>query len=417
MRDVRYVMRLLCSGCSREVVPGTLGLCPACGGILRPDYPDEAIALLAHIPPGPGIDRYRATLPVSTPIPFLGEGDTPLIGSRRIGPSLGLSHLYFKNEGRNPSGAFKDRAAALVAALAVEAGARGVVTASSGNAASAISAYCAAAGLRCLILLEPGNPPAKLRQALATGAQVLPVEGVFARGPGALRELMLAVATRLGFYLGFIWAPVNPYILEGIKTISYEIAARLPGAPDAVVCPAGGGDMFVAQWRGYRELKRAGVVERLPRMIAVQSTSAPPLLEAFRAGAQRVSTLPYAGSKVSGINVPFTGDHALAAVRESGGTVAGVRDEEIFDLQRRIAIEEGIWVEPASAAPVAALRGLLERGEISAGERIVCLLSGAGFKDAHLAEDEAVSVQQREPAAFDVEKIVEKIEARKRKAE
>jgi threonine synthase len=345
-------------------------------------------------------------LPVSSPLPSLGEGDTPLIRSRRIGPSLGLRHLYFKNEGRNPTGAFKDRAAALAATLATEAGAKGLLTASSGNAASALSAYCAAAGLKCLILLEPGNPPTKLRQALATGAQVLPVKGVFAHGPDELQQLLQAVAARLKYYLGFIWAPVNPYILEAIKTVSYEIAARLPGAPDVLACPVGGGDMLSAQFRGYQELQHGGVTSELPRMVGVQSVSAPPLLEAFRAGADTVPVLPYANSKISGINVPFTGDHALAAVNESGGCVAGVTDEDVFAMQKRIGLEEGIWVEPASAAPVAALDGLLARGEIHADERIVCLLSGAGFKDPHLAEAAAKEVSQREPAAFEVEAIV-----------
>jgi threonine synthase len=402
-------MHILCSNCANEVLPGTLGRCAVCGGILRPYYPDEAVSHLTHIHPGPGIDRFRAMMPVSTTIPFLGEGDTPLIRSRRLGPALGLPRLYFKNEGRNPTGAFKDRAAALAAALAVEAGAEGILTASSGNSAAALAAYCAAAGLKCLILLEPGNPPGKLRQAVAANANVVPVKGLFDRGPEALAALLTEVADQLNYYPAFIYAPVNPYILEGIKTISYEIAARLPGTPDAVVCPVGGGDMLTAQWRGYLELKRAGVIEALPRMIAVQSVSAPPLLEAFRAGADHVSSIASPHSKLSGINVPFTGDHALAAVRDSGGVVGGIQDPEALAMQARLAREEGIWVEPASAAPLAALPGLLERGEIRLDERVVCLLSGAGFKDAHLAEAEAAEIGQREPAALDAAAIRRRI--------
>jgi threonine synthase len=314
-----------------------------------------------------------------------------------------LENLYFKNEGRNPSGSFKDRPGALAVTLAKEAGARGVLTASSGNAATAISAYAAAAGLRCLILLEPGNPPAKLRQALATGAEVLPVKGIFAHGPESLQNFLEIVAARLNYYLGFIWAPVNPYILEGIKSISYEIVARLPGPPDIVICPVGGGDMLAAQWRGYLEMKRAGMIKRLPRMVAVQSVNAAPLLQAFRTGAEWVSSLPSASSKISGINVAFTGDHALAAVRNSGGFAIGVRDEEVFDTQRQIGAEEGIWTEPAGAVPVAAISELLSMGEIRRDERIVCILSGAGFKDSHLAEAEALQISQQEPVEFDVE--------------
>ena len=399
-------MRVLCSICTAEVPFGTLGRCPTCGGILQPEYSSAAVSTLTTIQPGPGLDRYRALLPVSVPIPFLGEGDTPLIRSQRLGPALGLNNLYFKNEGRNPSGAFKDRVGALVVALALEAGKAGVLTASSGNAASAISAYCAAAGLKCLILLEPGNPPNKLRQALATGAQVVPVKGIFSHGPDELRELLTQVAARLNYYLGFVWAPVNPYALEGIKTISYEVVARLSGAPDVVIAPVGGGDLLAAQWRGYLELKRAGLIANLPRMVGVQSVNAPPLLEAFRTNAIHVPTLPYARSKISGINVPFTGDHALAAVRESGGAVMGVDDDAVVARQSRLGREEGIWVEPASAAPVTAIPELMARGLIQSNEKVVCVFSGAGFKDAHLADETATQVGRREPVGFEVEAIV-----------
>lgn len=389
---------------------GTFGLCPACGGILQPVYPDEAIYSLAHLKPGRGIDRYRAILPTKMPIPFLGEGDTPLIPSRRIGPALGLEYLYFKNEGLNPSGAFKDRAGAMVAALAVEAGAKGVLTASSGNASSAIAAYCAAVGLPCVVLMEPGNPAAKLRQTLATGAKVLLVEGIFSHGPEALRDFILDVAARNNCYLAFVWAPVNPYILEGIKTISYEIAARLPADDSTllhIVAPVGGGDMLAAQWRGWKELHQAGVIEHLPRMIGVQSLSAPPLLEAFTNGADHVATLSYANSKISGINVPFTGDHALMAVRQSGGAVVGISDDDILVMQRRLAVEEGIWVESASAAPIAALSQLLEQRAIRADERIICILSGAGFKDARLAAAQAMGEQ--ETVEFDVDAVAKRL--------
>jgi threonine synthase len=392
--------------CGCEVAAGTFGRCAACDGILRPEYLDSAVAQLAAIEPGPGIGRYWPVLPTTAALPTLGEGDTPLLASQRLGRSLGLERVFFKNEGRNPSGAFKDRAGAMMAALALEAGAAGLVTASSGNTATAAAAYCAAAGLHCVILLEPGNPPAKLRQALATGATVVPVDGVFAHGPQGTQDMILGVAERLGYYPAFVWAPVNPYILEGIKTISYEIAARLPGAPDVVVCPVGGGDMLTAQWRGWLELQRAGVVDRLPRMIAVQSLSAPPLLEAYRAGTPRVAPLPYARSRISGINVPFTGEHALAAVRDSGGVVVGIDDADAFAMQARLGAEEGVWVEPASAAPVAALPQLLRQGHIGADETVVCLLSGAGFKDALLAADEAQEVSGRTPAPFDVDAVV-----------
>jgi threonine synthase len=348
-------------------------------------------------------------MPVSTPIPFLGEGNTPLVPSRRIGPALGLNHLYFKHEGCNPSGAFKDRGASLVAALALEAGAEGVVTASSGNAGAAIAAYSAAAGLPCLLLLEPGAPPAKLRQALTTGAKVLTVQGVFSHGPKASGDMILDLAAALNYYPGFIWAPVNPYLLESMKTVSYEVVYQLSEFPEVVVSPVGGGDLLTGMWRGYLELKRAGMIPHLPRMVGVQSLSAPPLVEAFRKGLKRIETLPFANSKISGINVAFSGEHALHAIRASEGTVVGVSDEDAFAMQRRLALEEGIWVEPAAVVSVTALRSLVERGWIKPHERVVCLLTGTGFKDSKLAEAEAEVISRQNPLPFDVKAIVAEV--------
>ena len=217
---------------------GTLGLCPACGGILRPEYPDEAVSQLRWIAPGPGLDRYRALLPVSRPLPSLGEGDTPLIpltAHRR--PRLGLKNLYFKNEGLNPSGAFKDRSAALGAAWRWKPAPAACSPPPPATPPRRSRPTAPPPGLPCLILLEPGNPPTKLRQAVATGARVLPVKGSSRMGRHELHKLLQAVAARLNYYLAFIWAPVNPYLLEGLKTISYEVAARLPGAPDVLVTP------------------------------------------------------------------------------------------------------------------------------------------------------------------------------------
>jgi threonine synthase len=396
---------LLCSQCRTTFPAGIFGRCARCEGILQPEYTDETVRMLGGVPTGHGIDRYRFLLPVRTPLPNLGEGDTPLVRSRRLCESTGLKDLFFKEEGCNPTGSFKDRAASLAVALALEAGAKGVLTASSGNAAAALSAYAAAAGLKCLLLLEPEAPPAKLRQMLATGAQVLPVAGVFSHGPDAAANLILQVAAKLHYYPAFAWAPVNPYLVEAMKTISFEITAQLSAPPEAVVCPAGGGDLVTGQWRGYLELRRAEIISRLPRMIAVQSLKAPPLLEAFRKGLPRVATLSYANSGISGINVAFSGEHALGAVRESGGTVVGVDDEDVFEMQRRLAREEGLWVEPASAAPVAALQSLRAKGLIEKNERIVCILSGAGFKDSRLSQAEAESIRGRPPLPFDADAI------------
>ncbi|MBW1996660.1 MAG: pyridoxal-phosphate dependent enzyme [Deltaproteobacteria bacterium] len=406
-------MRILCSECSKDYAPGTMGRCRACEGILRPEYPVEVVKKLREIAPGPGIGRYKDLFPLTGQPPSLGEGDTPLIPSRRTGQAMGLTRLYFKVEGCNPSGSFKDRVGVIAAGLALERGLKGIVTASSGNAAAAISAYSAAAGLKCLILIEPGSPASKIRQTIATGARVIPVEGVFDHGPEAISTMILQLAETLDYYPAFVWAPVNPYLLEGVKTMSYEIVARLGKAPDMVISPVGGGDMLAGEWRGYLELSRAGLTEGLPRMVGVQSSAAPPLVKAFRSASRRVKPLPCAGSRISGINVPFTGEHALEAVRESGGIVIDVDDEEAFALQQRVAMDEGLWIEPVSAVPLAALKNLLDQGLVEKDDLIVCVMSGAGFKDDQLGREAAEKVSRRKSLPFDIEAILTEAEALK----
>jgi threonine synthase len=221
--------------------------------------------------------------------------------------------------------------------------------------------------------------------------------------------MILALASALNYYPGFIWAPVNPYLLESMKTVSYEVAYQLSAFPEVVVSPVGGGDLLTGMWRGYLELKRAGMIPQLPRMVGVQSLSAPPLVEAFRKGLKRIETLPYANSKISGINVAFSGEHALQAIKASGGTVAGVPDEDAFEMQRRLALEEGIWAEPAAVVSVTALRSLVGGGWIKPHERVVCLLTGAGFKDSKLAEAEAEAISSQSPVPFDVKALVAQV--------
>lgn len=397
---------LRCGRCAAEVERLTLGRCPSCGGILEPVYSDGRLRRLRRIEPGAGLDRYRAVLPTRHPLPTLGEGGTPLLRAQRLGAQLGLERLWLKVEAGNPTGAFKDRAAALITALALEEGRRGVLGASSGNASSALAAYSAAAGLGCLILMEPGNPPPKLRQTLAAGAQVLPVEGIFSRGPQAAVDLLPRLAEELGYYLGFMWAPLNPLPLEGYKTIAYEVVHQLGRPPEAVITPVGGGDLLTGQWRGYGELAHLGVIPQPPPMIAVQAERAAPLLRAFRDGLEHVPTLERAESSVSGINVPYSGDHVLQAVRTSGGTVSAVSDELTLQAQHRLAALEGLWVEPAGAVPVAALPRLLAEGFLKASDTVVCVLSGAGYKDPRLAEAQAQAISRQEPLPYDPELIL-----------
>jgi len=317
-------------------------------------------------------------------LPSLGEGDTPLLRPGNLAQVLGLPNLFLKNEAVNPTGSFKDRGAVVAIARALADGARGLLTASTGNAAAALAAYCASRRLPCLILFSQGSPLSKLGQALAYGAQCIQVKGLFDAEPQAFIHLLMDLSERLGLGLAFFWAPVNPYLLEGMKTISYEVGAQMQGeTPDVVICPVGGGDGLAGQWRGYQELQRAGVIHRLPRMIGVQPSGAAPLVASFQQGMDRVLPIGEARTIASGLRVTFSGDHALRAIRASGGTAVAVEDSQTLRYQGLLARLEGAWAEPSGAISVAALPSLMETGLIHPQERVACILTGAGFKDRH----------------------------------
>ncbi len=362
---------------------------------------------LGRVSPGHGIDRYRALLPASDEISGLGEGWTPLVPASGLAPEA--SQILLKCEGLNPSGSFKDRVAALAVTLARGSSARGLLTASSGNSASAMATYCAAARLPCAVLIETGNPVTKIRQVLALGARLVPVEELFDPGPDSVRALLNTVSEKLGYYLGFAWAPVNPYLSEALKTISFELYHQLKRPPDWVVTPVGGGDLLHGMWKGWEELRRAGLIDRAPRIAGVQSESAPPLVWAFQQKLARVPSLDFAKSRISGMNVPFTGNHALRAIRESNGCALQVSDESVFETQRDLALQHGIWVEPAGAASVSGIGKLFQEGWAKAGETVICILSGSGFKDPYLAHSEAESILSAKPTARDPDAILERI--------
>lgn len=402
-------MQILCSDCGRKAPWGTLGCCADCGGVFTISYSDESIQSLAGISPGFGMDRYRDLLPVHSLAVRLEEGWTPLVQGLRFANLPERSHICLKCEHLNPSGSFKDRVASLAVSIALEQGCKGLVTASSGNSASAMATYCSAAGLPCTVLIEPGNPVTKTRQILAMGADLIPVSELFTPGPDSVRDFMQDVASGLDYYLGFAWAPVNPYLTEALKTISYEIYHQLGGAPDWIVSPVGGGDMLHGIWKGWQELHSCGLIKNVPRLVGVQSESAPPLLRAFRSRAKRVEALEYADSRISGMNVPFSGDHVLGAIRESGGCALGVSDERVFEIQTELATKHGIWAEPAGAAATAALETLFKEGWAQPNARVVCICSGAGFKDPYLAQKEAERLSGAPPVGRNPAKIVEQI--------
>jgi threonine synthase len=305
-----------------------------------------------------------------TPPLSLREGNTPLVPSVSIGRALPEAELYFKWEGANPTGSFKDRGMVVAVAKALEAGARAVVCASTGNTAASAAAYAGRAGLRCLVVLPEGSvATGKLAQARVHGAVVASVPCSFDRALQLVREaserLRLALVNSL-----------NPYRLEGQKTAAFEILDQLGGSPDAVVLPVGNAGNITAYWRGFCE---ALPPDRRPRMWGVQAAGAAPLVLG------RPVDDPQTVASAIRIGRPASWEGAVRAASESGGRILAVSDEEILRAQRRLAEEEGLFVEPASAASVAGLLRLVREGVRVRGT-VVAVLTGHGLKDPASAD-------------------------------
>jgi threonine synthase len=316
------------------------------------------------------IARYRERLPVTpdTPEVDLGEGSTPLVRSARIGRSLGLSELHFKVEGLNPSGSFKDRGMALATAKALETGAHTLLCASTGNTSASAAAYAAHCGVRAVVILPAGRVASgKLAQALAHGATIVPVRGSFDSALSLVREL----APTPGFALV---NSINPYRIEGQKTAAFEVIEALGRAPDRTFLPVGNAGNITAYWLGFREWgKWSGTT--MPHMHGAQAAGAAPIVR------NRPVKRPQTVASAIRIGNPAAWTSAVVARDESGGTIEAVTDAEILAAQQRLAREEGLLVEPASASGVALLIRMAESGAIESSETVVSVLTGQGLKD------------------------------------
>lgn len=380
-----------CTKCKAIYPKGTLYLCPKCQGILDVEYDYGKIVLSRSIierSADRSIWRYQDLLPCSKEAEkiSLGEGGTPLHKATRLSAILG-TNVMLKDESRNPTGSFKDRAISVAISWAMEQGAKRLVSASSGNAAAAVAAYSAKAGLECYLLFDSKSPPTKHLQPIVYGAKGLSVRNLFTGTPQDLSELLYTLSKHLDAYNIFCWALINPYTLEGNKTIAYEICEALNwNSPDVVIVPVGGGDNLVAEWKGFKEMFEMGLITKLPKMVGVQSTKADPLVKAWRSGSDTIAPIEEPSSIASGINVPYTGDHTLKALRESRGVAVAVDDEDILLAEKETARLEGIWVEPSSASAVAAVTKLVDSGFVSKDDVVVCVLTGSGLKDITAAK-------------------------------
>jgi len=323
------------------------------------------------------IERYRAHLPLKpgTVPATLGEGSTPLVPAAWLSGELGCK-VFFKYEGVNPTGSFKDRGMTVAITKALEEGASSVICASTGNTSASAAAYAARAGMRCVVLIPEGKiAMGKLSQALMHGAVAIAVEGNF----DLALEYVKDISSRLPITLV---NSLNPYRIEGQKTAAFEVVDTLGEAPAMLSIPVGNAGNITSYWKGFREYADLGKAGRLPVMWGFQAEGANPLVRGEKVDhPETVATAIRIGN-------PARGDEALAAARDSGGAIRDVTDQEILAAQRLLAQKEGIFCEPASAASVAGL--LKYRGAgLPFGDTLVAVLTGHGLKDPQVAIDQS----------------------------
>ncbi|HOT94672.1 MAG TPA: threonine synthase [Methanoregulaceae archaeon] len=389
--------RLVCVHCAATYpADQIIYTCSRCGHLLAVEYPLEEITVDRsrwHRRPI-SVWRYRELLPVKGEPVTLQEGGTPLYHLKRLGAEMGLSHLYAKHEGMNPSGSFKDRGMTVGVSMALELGMTQVACASTGNTSASLAQYAAKAGIPAVVLLPAGKVAlGKIAQALMHGARVISIRGNFDRALEMVHELCISH----GIYL---LNSVNPFRLEGQKTIGFEVIDQLEGVPDRIVLPVGNAGNISAVHKGLNELCSLGLIDRLPMMTGVQAAGSAPVVRAVREDLPVVipEANPETVATAIRIGAPVNAEKALVAIRATGGTATTVSDDEILQMQRDLARKEGIGVEPASAASVAGIRRLVEDGQIDRDERIVCVVTGHLLKDP-----ETVIAQCAAPCEIDAD--------------
>lgn len=382
--------KLVCVHCGAEYPPDAIVYnCEKCGHLLAVKYDLSKITIThEEILQRPiSLWRYKEFLPVKIEPVTLQEGGTPLYHLKRLGEEMGLTNLYAKHEGMNPSGSFKDRGMTLGVSMAKQLGKNIVACASTGNTSASMAVYAAKANMPAVVLLPAGHVAlGKVAQALMHGAKVISIRGNFDRALEMVHELCLSH----GIYL---LNSINPYRLEGQKTIGFEIVDQLGCVPDRIVLPVGNAGNISAVYKGLCEWKEIGYIDRLPKMTAIQAEGAAPVVAAIKGQLPEVVVEQNPETVASAIRIgaPVNAEKALRAIRETGGTAESVTDAEILAMQRDLARYEGIGVEPASAASVAGIRKMAEMGLLDKDEKIVCVVTG------HLLKDPETVIKQCAP--------------------
>jgi len=394
---------MICFRCGEHYDDETRVRC-VCGEPLWFDTPSTDFTW-SDSPEMSGMWRYEALLPVEMPNGIArAAGGTPLLRSEALDDAAGC-RVYVKDEGENPTGAYKDRGSAVAVPHAIEKGADVIGTISYGNMAISTAAHAASLGRECVVLVPDDISSVRLELIAQYEPTIVQVSGDY----GALYSDALSLPESLPISVLVSDAPGR---ISGYKTAVFEIYESLaPETPDAIVLPASSGGFASGIWRGIRDLESIGLLSELPRLYLVQTAAADPLTQAFETGATEPTALSpdETGETIAhsiGNPDPPSGTRALAAVRETNGAVVSVSDEEIQTAQRRFAVAGGFSVEPAAATPLAGVTRLSERGEIASDESAVLVPTGTGFKELGTGK---ASVQTETTSRADLPELLDSI--------
>lgn len=402
---------LVCRDCGKRIAESEFSLaCPVCGAPMRVDFAADSIraALKEGMPPYDGrsyLYQWRSILPISDESLIdrvsLGETETPLLRSHRYGRKRGIDDLYFKVE-QGPTLSLKDRGTALCVLKALENGRKTVCLSSSGNNAASISAYGSRAGLRPVVFVQKHVSAAKIFKSIVYGGKVIRIDGDMA----AASRVCADMVKEKGWYQ---CGGPNPYRVAGKRTFAYGIVQQLGRAPDTLLIPCGGGAGMVAAFDGFSEMREAGIIDRMPRLVGVQLEACNPTATAFLAGKDVVTPVEKKPSLSDAImnNNPYWGKYCLQAVRATGGLMLSVSDEDFLRAIRALGREEGLFTEPAGAVSVAALDKLVKTPGFERPGVTVCNLTGHGLNNPQVAAGDDECPEVVEPTLEAVEKFLE----------
>jgi threonine synthase len=390
MKSSTVSFGLECSRCDWRGEDADINRCPQCNSILLVAYGDAGIDVQ---PDRPGLWRYASHLPLrnSRFEVSLGEGNTPLLRSGHLEQEIGVRGLYFKLEGSNPTGSYKDRIAAVGLSRLRELGKRAWAATSSGNAGAAMAAYGVRAGIDGYLFTLEKASRAKIAQIMSYGPHIMAVEKL---GYDLETEITtwanIRQVCQANEWMMLVTAHAfSPHAMEGVKTISYEIAEQLKGnVPDVVYVPVGGGGLCASIWRGFAEWQAAGYATRAPRIVSVAPSGCDSIHQAWLRGDSRVTPLPTVTTTISGLQLasPPDGDLVLQTLAASNGWSVTVEDEATYEAQVQLAKREGLFVEPASAISLAGVIADRAAGRLQGNERVACILTGVGFKDVNAVQ-------------------------------